>query len=272
MESKDIKENRQKLYLSILRKAPRLYRPAKKTPAPKDATETTLRYVLSPALGAFLRWLLLEALKSGEKRLYFLSRDGYFFYRAAKIFCRAKALPIDCRYLCCSRYTLRFPLLRQNRKKALDLLLGEKPTVTADMLLKRAGLTPRQREKILLRLQLPFSPSLFLSRSQLFLLRRRLQSCDLFFSYLNRRSEEAFFALSGYLRQEGLLDEIPFSIVDSGWTGSVQRDLSEILTKLGRKRPLKGYYWGLYELPKGADFSSYHSYFFSPQKGLLKKI
>ena len=41
--------------------------------------------------------------------------------------------------------------------------------------------------------------------------------------------------MEGYLRQEGLLEEnIPDGIVDSGWTGSIQKALMEALHTMGR--------------------------------------
>ena len=39
--------------------------------------------VLGPALSAFVRWVLAEAVRTGKKRLYFLARDGYFMYQTA---------------------------------------------------------------------------------------------------------------------------------------------------------------------------------------------
>lgn len=55
--------------------------------------------------------------------------------------------------------------------------------------------------------------------------------------------------LAGYLQQEGLLEEVPDAIVDSGWVGSMQMALNEVLASMGRTKPLEGYYWGLYARP-----------------------
>ena len=61
--------------------------------------------VLAPTLYEFVLWVLQEALQSGTKRLYFLARDGYQMYLAARQLCKQYDLDIECRYLKVSRYT-----------------------------------------------------------------------------------------------------------------------------------------------------------------------
>ena len=78
--------------------------------------------------------------------------------------------------------------------------------------------------------------------------------------------------LAGYLRQEGMLEDIPDAIVDSGWTGSMQKLLGDALSQLGRTRELEGYYWGLYELPPKERLPAYHCYFFDPGRHLQEKV
>ncbi len=265
-------QTRKKFYLRLLSQTPSLGIPAQKRKPPKTSLQTVFRYVLAPTVGGFLSWLLISALRSGQKRLYFLSRDGYLFYRGAKLLCSLLHLPIECRYLYGSRYALRFPLLHQNKASALSFLFGETQGLTAHMIFRRAKLTPLQEKAVLKRLSLPFSPFLPLSPSQRKLLYRRLKNCGLFFACLNRHSTRAFAALSGYLRKEGLLDDVSFAVVDSGWNGSVQKDLWEILRLLGRKRPVYGYYFGLYRIPKGVSHAFYHSYLFGPENGFWKKV
>ena len=79
-------------------------------------------------------------------------------------------------------------------------------------------------------------------------------------------------SLLGYLEQEGLLDETPMALADSGWTGSMQKEINQALKILGKSGQLSGYYWGLYELPEGIKRENYHCYYFSPEKGLRKKV
>ena len=65
--------------------------------------------VLAPTLYEFVLWVLQEALQSGKKRLYFLARDGYQMYLAARQLCKQYNLDIECRYLKVSRYAVRVP-------------------------------------------------------------------------------------------------------------------------------------------------------------------
>jgi FMN phosphatase YigB (HAD superfamily) len=49
----------------------------------------------------------------------------------------------------------------------------------------------------------------------------------------------------GYLRQEGLLDAIPWAIVDIGWHGNLQRSLGRVLGGSGAPPLVTGFYFGL---------------------------
>ena len=96
-------EDRWEQYRKVWRRSFRMAQILEGTPLPVDTLALTSTYVLAPALGSFVEWVLYEAVKSGKKCLYFLARDGYFPWRAALIFCEEYRLPIECRYLCCSR-------------------------------------------------------------------------------------------------------------------------------------------------------------------------
>lgn len=48
-----------------------------------DPMAVVCSHVLAPALGAFTHWLLEQAKENGVRRLYFLARDGYFFYHGS---------------------------------------------------------------------------------------------------------------------------------------------------------------------------------------------
>ena len=124
-----------------MRENPRLYRPARDLSRPAgDPAAVVFRYVLAPALGAFTRWLLEETEQAGIRRLYFLARDGYLMYRCARIYAERFQLPIECRYLCCSRYSLRLPMYHRDMKAALDYICRGGIEVTLDKILDRSGI------------------------------------------------------------------------------------------------------------------------------------
>lgn len=257
---------RRAFYEEILQENPRLYRPARDLALPDgDPAAVVFRWVLGPALGAFVRWLLEEAEEAGIRRLYFLARDGYWFFEAARILGGTFRQPVDCRYLNCSRQSLRLPLFHKNRQGALDAVCRSGLRVTPGRILRRAGLTEEERAETLRLLALPFGAEDPVPYARLAEVRRGLEGCGYFLACLDRHSREAWPGLAGYLRQEGLLDEIPAAVVDSGWTGTIQQSLGEALAHLGRKGRLTGYYWGLYELPGGVRRADYRSYAFSPE-------
>ncbi|MFQ9799548.1 MAG: hypothetical protein ACLR23_12170 [Clostridia bacterium] len=144
--------------------------------------------------------------------------------------------------------------------------------VTLEKVLSRAGLAQERAGK--------FWPAWIepLSRMRSFPLpnSRRFAvnwaSVEYFKNYMMKHSKDAMPGLAGYLRQEGMLEDIPDAIVDSGWTGSMQKLLGDALSQLGRTRELEGYYWGLYELPPKERLPAYHCYFFDPGRHLQEKV
>ncbi|MCC8152598.1 MAG: hypothetical protein LIO96_14470 [Lachnospiraceae bacterium] len=223
-------------------------------------------------------------------------------YRAAEMYCRKLQLPLECRYLCCSRYSIRIPMYQFDFEEALDYICRGGIDVTMDKILSRAGLTEKEKRAVLEALgeRSKTSPQEGLERSgdgkkdrehpddriaysMLPDIRERLRSCGGFRMYLQRHSEEELPNLKGYLIQEGLLDGVPSALVDSGWVGSMQKVLNDLLDRIsadccgdgqsGTHKPrLEGYYWGLYELPEGVRAADYHCYYFSPGENLREKV
>ena len=78
-------------------------------------------------------------------------------------------------------------------------------------------------------------------------------------------SRQALGPFLGYLRQEGLGEDVPWAVVDSGWMGSTQDTLGEALTLLGRPGSPRGYYAGLYRAPRRGQWEGF---FFQPGERL----
>ena len=263
----------QKRYRACLQESPRLFRPAEALDWEADIVGRVSRYVLAPVLGVFAEWVLGQARRDGRRRLYFLARDGYLPYQAVRLLCQKRGLPLECRYLCCSRYSLRVPLFhRLPREETLNYVCRSGVDVTLPKILVRAGLDRREADAVRESLPLSGSGEERLSYAELGEIRRLLADCPLFWEYTDRHSRLAWPGLAGYLRQEGLLEEQPDALVDSGWVGSMQKTLGGALELLGRTRPLRGYYWGLYELPDGVRRGDYRSCFFTPEGELREKV
>lgn len=257
-------------YRRILRGSALLYPHASDFMRPAGATPA-IHYVLSPLMAEFVRWLLLCAVQSGKRRLYFLARDGYLMKRVAEIFCRQFHLPVECRYLSCSRFALRLPLFHTDHEWALKAICSVSNT-TPDRVLARAGLTAEERQAILNHLALPYLPDQILTSSARSSFQHALSECRSFLERMDDRSAAALPSLLGYLKQEGLTEGVADAIVDSGWVGTIQDCLTRACVLAGRELPLEGYYFGLYSLPPGANQDRCHCYYFTPEGEIRRKV
>lgn len=262
-----------------------------------DADETQIRvsmFVLGPVLLAFVFWVLEQAGKSGKRRLYFLSRDGWLMYRMAQTLCRAgrtsrepgsgkdgagtedsgkadsgkessrtDGFP-ECRYLYASRYAWRIPEQHLIGDKSLDRICRGGMHVTFSDMMSRAGLTDEDAARIAELVCPGQRADETLSRREIRRLRGPLSGCREFRELAERRSRSRYEAAVGYLAQEGLLENIPYALVDSGWTGTMQESLGHLLKSAGCIRPVEGYYFGLYSLPETADGQLFHGWYFEP--------
>lgn len=261
---------KQDKYVSCLKKVPEFYRLAKRTD--EDVSVRTTSCVLGPAMNVFIMWVLSQAMDRGQRRLYFLARDGYLMYKTAKLYCEKFGLPIDCIYLSCSRYALRIPMFHLNMDEALEYICRGGIDVSMNKILNRAGLDTQQQKEILALLHLPYGADQVIPYAALSGMRQTLSQCRPFLEYVGSHSKEAMPAILSYMRQEGLTDGVSDAIVDSGWVGSMQKTLNQLLREAGRKTPLTGYYWGLYELPEHVNRSDYDCFYFSPEHGLKDKV
>ena len=223
-------------------------------------------WALAPAVGAFSQWVLGRALKDGVRRLYFLSRDGWHFYHMAQRLCRAWGLPVECRYLYGSRYAWRLPLYHTDHRRALSQLCGKVLSPTLEVVLRQAGLSPEERAGVLG--ELAVSENSVLSPGERRALFQKLKACPRFLFLMDRNSRQALPGLAGYLRQEGLLEGVPWALVDSGWMGSTQETLAQALALLGAAQEPRGYYWGLYRAPQLGRWACYS---FSPGRELKRQ-
>ncbi len=267
--------------------------------------ERVLQEIFAPLMTAFTVWVLREAEARGIKRLYFLSRDGYLPYRTAIRLVKSCKLDIECRYLYCSRYSLRVPMYSENVDEALSHVTRGGIDVTFRKILMRSGF----RAEDIPKMQAAF-PDLALDEvipySGLKKVSARLAGSSAYKDLLKERSEEAWEPLCAYFRQEGLLEGIgtcdrskeksdrvsarygslgkseragtcdenaeKIGIVDSGWTGTTQKSIAEIRRRCGINDPAEGFYFGLFEIPKGSDPERYHSFYFGPKTKLFNKV
>lgn len=232
-------------------------------------------HVFAPTLISFVEWVLDEAGRAGQKRLYFLARDGYSMYLAAKYICENKGIDIDCRYLKVSRYVLRRAEYHLMGEKCLDRICIGGIDVTFEKIMKRAILTETEAIEIAKRCNFVDRYTEILNYQEIQNLKEVLKGVPEFFEYVYRHSKDAYPDMIGYLKQEGLLDHIPYAIVDSGWIGTQQHSMERLLqsaTDETMQIKLYGYYFGLYETPKEIDRGRYRGFYFEPGSHIRRKV
>lgn len=230
----------------------------------EERRDSLYNIVFMPVLIEFVSWVLKEALKSGKKRLYFLARDGYQMYLAAQKLCLMQNLPIDCRYLKVSRYSMRLPEYHLIQEKCVEHICVGGIDVTAERIMKRAGL-----KEDMAQIFLPnYDVKRILNYNEVMEIKKELGQNQAFLEAVYQVSKEAYEPAIGYLRQEGLFDEVTYGLVDSGWIGTLQQSIAHLVCK----PELEGYYFGLYEIPRKAEKSRYHAFYFTPYNGMKRKV
>lgn len=260
-------------YWKQLRRCPTLLEPARMLYDPSGSIAERLGLlVFAPALNAYVTWLLRRAMEDGIRRLYFLARDGYLVYQTAWKYCQQLGLPLECRYLYCSRYSLRIPLYHLDPEGALEHICRSGLHVTPEILLIRSGFLSEEIPALLRQLELPYADDERIPYAQLSRIRDLLASNLVYTELLRERSVQKLPQLRGYFAQEGLLEDCPIAIVDCGWTGSMQKSVQIAMNLFGSGIRLQGYYYGLYSLPADADPACYHTFAFSRKGNLLQKV
>jgi hypothetical protein len=187
--------------------------------------------VTAPLLMSYVLWVLQSALESGNRKIFFLSRDGYIMYKIAQIIVDSYSLNLELKYLFCSRLSLRKALLHVNKDAYMSQLSFEQLNQTIEELNIHSS-----KKKDLKNL---------LEKSDF----------DWYYFFYNcgclkvfeEHSYSSYKNLFGYLNQEGFLSDKKSVIVDSGWKGTMQENLKSIINydrKFGHIE-IEGYYFGI---------------------------
>lgn len=236
----------------------------------KKEMELYGKRLVGPVMLPFTEWILSSAIKKGIRRIYFLSRDGYLLCHIAKEICKREGIPIECRYLYCSRQALRIPSYCLAEDEVFDLLTLWGYYVTPKSLLERAALDEEEAEAVRKELNISDLDSP-LTQSELESLKKSLKHSVFYKKALARRSEEAYRLTVEYFSCEGLFEQKDLAIADSGWSGSMQRSLRQLLESAGYRGKIHGFYFGMYTSPKEESDGEYSTYYFDKAHGLLRK-
>ena len=238
----------------------------------ESADEQIYAVAFIPMLTEYVKWVLNEASKSGKKKLYFLARDGYQMYVLAKALVAKLGMDIDCRYLNVSRYAIRLPQYHLLGEGCLEYICIGGIDVTFEKVMKRAGLTDEEAMEVAKLCGRDKSYREIINYDEVLRLREILGKIPEFMTCIDAHSRDAYSNAISYLKQEGLMDEVPYSLVDSGWVGTLQKSIEHLVQTVNPKVSVTGYYFGMYELPRGMAKEKYNAFYFSPKKGIKKKV
>lgn len=231
------------------------------------------REVTSPVLISYIEWVLEKAVQCGVSKLYFQARDGYSLIKIAERLCQKKGYAIECRYLYCSRMALRIPSYHLIGDEAFDLLFQYGHHVTLDSFFRRAnipdslqvvimkemGLDEKQRNKELI-------------PSEIDTYKERFRANDRFCKGVMQYSKAAYSDTIAYLEQEHMFECSCVGLVDSGWAGSMQRSLRQLLASAGFQGRIVGFYFGMFSRPKSKLDGKYYTWYFSHNHHLWNKM
>lgn len=222
--------------------------------------------IVTPALFSYVLWILKQALSKKFKTLYFLARDGFIMHKIAIQMCEKFNLAIECKYLYCSRVSLRMPSYHIIGDEAYSLIFNGGYQISPFILLNRIGLSKAERLSIYEEISIAdIDENSFISKSECVALSEKMKKSKIFKELLQKKSTACYFDTIEYLKQEGLFDKKDVVIVDSGWTGSMQRTLRQLINSAGSFPNVTGFYFGLYEYPVNEKDGQYLSWYFSPQ-------
>ena len=221
------------------------------------------REAFAPVVISFAKWALRAAASDGYGELYFLARDMYPVYIAAlKLREKDGTLP-EPKYIYVSRYALRRAEYALLGEEALRHICLNGINVTFRVLMQRAALSDAEAERVAADTGYADRMDKRLDRNELYELKHTLWGVESFRKPFKRYADEAFMPARGYLWESGIFKDNSVAICDSGWVGSIQQSIAAI-----SGAQVKGYYLGLYEIPRRAKRDAYETWLFAPEGGI----
>lgn len=153
--------------------------------------------------------------------------------------------------------------------EAYELLFLYGFHITVKTFFDRAGISEEQQKTILLEMGYDRSDLLDreLTRDESVYFTKSLRTNQTFNAILMKNSKEAYAPTIRYLEQEDVFKQDTFAIVDSGWTGSMQRSLRQLLHSKDFSGKIVGFYFGMFAEPKSAEDGEYLAGYFTKRRG-----
>ena len=225
--------------------------------------------ISGPVILKYTEWIISEAISRNISTLYFLSRDGYLPWKAALTICKSRSIQLECRYLYVSRMSLRMATYCLQGDDMMDMLFHHTACMTPKTLLDRVQFDDEE-QKVIFDLLGITDENACLGREDLTAIKNELSDSEYFKKRLMAKSLPAYQTAIQYLKQEKVFEQDKVALVDSGWNGTLQKSLNCLLRSQNFSGKLSGFYFGLVSNP-GAENGDYISFYFSWNKGLIRK-
>ncbi len=218
---------------------------------------------IAPSYIPYVSFVLNDAWQRGLRRLYFLSRDSYILMKLAET--QKDFYPdIELRYLFVSRKSLLLPFLK-DVDVASYLSVQDHCTILrkdVDELLTSLTTNRREMEQ---EYGIVFGYSkIYGKKEEQDFLEKIFNTKSPFAPILRKRITEQRILLLDYFRQEGLLDNGQYGMVDVGWLGTSRLMINDILQTVSAK-PVEFYYYGIRKDVFPTCYGRYTSYYRSCQ-------
>lgn len=229
----------------------------------------TTANVSAPLMTGFTLWCLQKTKELGIDKIYFCSRDGEVLYKIAKELLPVLDLDIKIDYLHVSRQSLLFPSIKEINPESLEWIMAPTAVLTPRIILKRINFEPEEISDMLKQHGLYNKLDQHLKPEERQAFRKMLKEME---SLIVARAKEYRTHTKAYLKQKGLY-EGRFALVDIGWSGTLQRSISQFLGEDGYAHPTYGLYFGVKRRKKFKDEDQLHGWFTDHRspRGLDKK-
>ncbi len=235
-----------------------------------DAFNIIADCVVSPVVFMYTTWIIHKAEKSGIKKIYFFSRDGYLMYHTAKFICEKRQNGIHCSYFYCSRYSLRMAAYRFKDDSAYDKLFYFAYKMSVSMLLQRADFSSEERKLVYKDINFHFDENEIIGKRKFSEICDKIKASTVFEKILLKKSNNAFDNFCLYINQESFSEYTDVAVVDLGWNGSMQYTLRKLLDSMKIKTVLHGFYLGLLSEPQSCEGSFYYSWLFNKNNFFIR--
>lgn len=205
---------------------------------------------IAPIFLSYVQYIIKDCEKKNIKRIYFLSRDSYMFYKIAQSLFPSSS--IEFKYLFVSRKSLLVASQYEHSKKELLDSFGRKSFCGVD------------KKTILKSLKFDLKEYVKNTGDDKIGLIKNTNDEKFFLSYIfNEKNMHQMdlenHLLEEYLKQEGFLDDLKMCIVDLGWLGTTR----VLLNRIRRHNHLSDvhtYYWMVFKNVLSDKYGSYTSF------------